>query len=76
MQRNKIAELVLGAPRETAEMAKPQTPLGYKNPKQKLPLSSYQEILNYRPNRSLTNYPRHTSQYHLCSHRQAQTQTI
>jgi hypothetical protein len=24
MQRNKIAELVLGAPRETAEMAKPQ----------------------------------------------------
>jgi hypothetical protein len=25
MQRNKIAELVLGAPRETAEMAKPQS---------------------------------------------------
>jgi hypothetical protein len=28
MQRNKIAELVLGAPRETAEMAKPQRPVG------------------------------------------------
>jgi hypothetical protein len=28
MQRNKIAELVLGAPRETAEMANPQTPSG------------------------------------------------
>ncbi len=25
MQRNKIAELVLGAPRETAEMANPQS---------------------------------------------------
>jgi hypothetical protein len=32
VQRNKIAELVLGAPRETAEMANPQTQgctLGY-----------------------------------------------
>ena len=27
MQRNRIAELVLGAPRETAEMANPQGPV-------------------------------------------------